>query len=71
MVVGGTARRWRSVWPWPLAALPLLPVLASLPMLTSTSLLGLAAAVLVGIAVVGTVRARGEGQKPAPEHPSD
>ncbi|HWJ52437.1 MAG TPA: low temperature requirement protein A [Propionibacteriaceae bacterium] len=71
MVVGGTARRWRSVWPWPLAALPLLPVLASLPMLTSTSLLGLAAAVLIGIAVVGTVRARGEGQQPEGERPSD
>ena len=54
MVVGGTARSWRSVWPWPLAALPLLPVVAALPVLTSTSLLGVTAAVLVGIAVVGT-----------------
>ena len=60
MVVGGTAREWRSVWPWPLAALPLLPIVAALPVLSSTSLLGVSAAVLVGIAVVGTVRARRE-----------
>ena len=58
MVVGGTAREWRSVWPWPLAALPLLPIVAALPVLSSTSLLGVSAAVLVGIAVVGTLRAR-------------
>ena len=58
MVVGGTARDWRSVWPWPLAALPLLPLAALLSALTSTSLLGLSAAILLGIAVVGTLRAR-------------
>ena len=62
MVVGGTAREWRSVWPWPLAALPLLPIVAALPVLSSTSLLVISAAVLVGIAVVGTVRARRKQQ---------
>jgi low temperature requirement protein LtrA len=63
MVVGGTARRWRSVWPWPLAALPLLPLAALLSALTSTSLLGLSAAVLLGTAVVGTLRSRREASR--------
>jgi low temperature requirement protein LtrA len=65
MVVGGTAREWRSVWPWPLAALPLLPIVAALPVLNSTSLLGLSAAVLVGIAVIGTLQARRKQQSEA------
>jgi low temperature requirement protein LtrA len=65
MVVGGTAREWRSVWPWPLAGLPLLPIVAALPVLDSTSLLVVSAAVLVGIAVVGTLRARGKQQSEA------
>jgi low temperature requirement protein LtrA len=60
IVVGGTAREWRSVWPWPLAALPLLPIVAALSVLNSTSLLAVSAAVLVGIAVTGTLRARGK-----------
>jgi low temperature requirement protein LtrA len=63
MVVGGTARRWRSVWPWPLAALPLLPLAALLSTLTSTSLLVLSAAILAGVAVVGTVRARSQAAR--------
>ena len=71
MVVGGTARSWRSVWPWPLAALPLLPVVAALPVLTSTSLLGVTAAVLVGVAVVGTLRARSKSQRESAGHRSD
>jgi len=65
MVVGGTARRWRSVWPWPLAAVPLVPLAALLSTLTSTSLLGLSAAILAGAAVVGTLRARGRQQSEA------
>jgi hypothetical protein len=48
------------VWPWPLAALPLLPIVAALSVLNSTSMLAVSAAVLVGIAVIGTLRARGK-----------
>jgi low temperature requirement protein LtrA len=65
MVVGGTARRWRSVWPWPLAAVPLVPLAALLSDLTSTSLLGLSAAILAGAAVIGTLRARRRQQSDA------
>ena len=64
-VVGGTAREWRSVWPWPLAALPLLPIVAALPGLDSTSLLAVSAAGLIGIAVIGTLRARDKQQREA------
>ena len=64
MVVGGTARSWPSVWPWPLAALPLVPLVAALPLLTSTGLLVAAALVLLLAAIVGTWRARRTGQPP-------
>ena len=31
MILGGTQRSWRAVWPWPLAAVPLVPVVALVP----------------------------------------
>ena len=68
MVVGGTARSWRSVWPWPLAALPLVPLVATVPQLTSTGLLVASAVILVGAAFVGTWRARRMGEPPGPSH---
>jgi hypothetical protein len=63
MIVGGTHRSWRAIWPWPLAAVPLVPVLAVLPispLLPGTALVltGLYAVLLVGLAIVGTVRRR-------------
>ena len=65
MVVGGTARSWRSVWPWPLAALPLVPLVALLPLLTSIGLLVATAVILVGTAIAGTWRARHHGEPPS------
>ena len=59
LVIGGTARRWQSVWPWPLGALVLLPVLAVLPFFTSTTFVVASAAYLVLVAAVGTSRLRG------------
>jgi low temperature requirement protein LtrA len=67
MVVGGTSRNLRSVWPWPLAALPLVPLLALLPMLTSIGLLVATAVILVGVAGIGTWRARHLGEPPSKE----
>jgi len=67
MVVGGTARSWSSIWPWPLAALPLVPLVALLPVLTSTGLLVATAFILIGIAFVGTWRARHHGEPPSRE----
>ncbi len=57
LVVGGTSRNWRTIWPWPLAALPLLPVLVVLP-LTSTTYTLAAAGLLLALAAVGTWRIR-------------
>lgn len=62
LVVGGTARSWRSVWPWPLGALVLLPVLALLPFFTSTTFVVALAAYLVLVAAIGTQRLRGPEQ---------
>ena len=53
MILGGTQRSWRAVWPWPLAAVPLVPVIALLP--TSALLLtGGYAVLLVALAIGGT-----------------
>jgi len=64
MVVGGTAGSWRSVWPWPLVVLPLVPLVAALLRLTSSGLLVATALILVGVALVGTWRARRKGEGP-------
>ena len=63
MILGGTQRSWRAVWPWPLAAVPLVPILALLPispLLPGTALVltGLYAVLLVALAVIGTLRSR-------------
>jgi low temperature requirement protein LtrA len=65
MVVGGTARSWRSVWPWPLAGLPLIPLIGALPLLTSTAVLVATVVVLIWLAVTGTRRTRREGLRSA------
>ena len=31
MILGGTQRSWREVWPWPLAAVPLVLAIALVP----------------------------------------
>jgi low temperature requirement protein LtrA len=56
LILGGTHRTWRVVWPWPIAALPVV-VLVALPHHDSALLLVSALAVVcVALAVVGTLR---------------
>jgi low temperature requirement protein LtrA len=56
LILGGTHRTWRVVWPWPTAALPVV-VLVALPRHHSALLLVGALAVLcVALAVIGTLR---------------
>lgn len=56
LIVGGTHRTWRAVWPWPTLAVPLV-ALAVLPFHDSALLLvGWLAAVCVALAVTGTLR---------------
>lgn len=58
MVVAGTARSWRPVWPWPLLLIPVALVLGALPL--PSALLHTAAFAVVGVvaAVHGTLAAR-------------
>ena len=57
MILGGTQRSWRAVWPWPLAAVPLVLAIALVP--TSAVLLaGGYAVLLIALAIGGTRRSR-------------
>ena len=62
MILGGTQRSWRAVWPWPLAAVPLVPVIALLPISRAARpalvLTGGYAVLLVALAITGTRRSR-------------
>ena len=58
MILGGTFRSWRALWPWPAAVLPVVLVAALVP---HSSGLGLTAGFAVGlvlVAVSGTRRSR-------------
>jgi low temperature requirement protein LtrA len=55
MIVGGTRRSWRAIWPWPTVALPLV-VLVTLPRHnTALLLVGGLAAICAVLAVAGTL----------------
>jgi low temperature requirement protein LtrA len=55
MIVGGTRRSWRAIWPWPTVALPLV-VLVTLPRHnTALLLVGGLALICVVLAVAGTL----------------
>jgi low temperature requirement protein LtrA len=59
LILGGTRRAWRAIWPWPTLALPLVAV-APLPRHEMALLLvGGLAVVTTGLAVLGTIRRRG------------
>jgi low temperature requirement protein LtrA len=60
MIVAGTARSWRPVWPWPLALVPVVVALGAAPF--PSSLLHTAAfgVVAVAAAVQGTLASRRE-----------
>jgi hypothetical protein len=55
MIVAGTRRSWRAIWPWPSIALPIV-VLVTLPSYDGALLfVGGLALVCVVLAVVGTL----------------
>ena len=58
MVVAGTARSWRPVWPWPLVLVPVAAALGAVPLPTSLLHTAAFAVVTVVAAVHGTVVGR-------------
>jgi low temperature requirement protein LtrA len=56
LILGGTRRTWRAVWPWPTAALPLVLLVALFEHSSALLLVGALAAVCVALAVVGALR---------------
>jgi low temperature requirement protein LtrA len=56
LIVGGTRRSWRAVWPWPTAALPIVLLVALPEHNTALLLVGALAAVCVTLAVIGSLR---------------
>jgi low temperature requirement protein LtrA len=63
MIVGGTRRSWRAIWPWPGVALPLV-LLVTLPRHnTALLLVGALAVICVVLAVAGTLRPTAHSQK--------
>ena len=58
MIIGGTTRTWRSVWPWPVAAIPLLLAGGLLPFPSGVWLAVTFAAAVLALAVRGTVVSR-------------
>jgi low temperature requirement protein LtrA len=64
LILGGTFRTWGSVWPWPLAAVPVAVVVAVIPHHSGLLLTAGFALVLVLVAAQGTRRSR-SGSEPA------
>jgi len=58
LIVAGTARSWRSVWPWPLVFIPVVIGLTLLPFPNALSLIVAFTAVLLVLAVHGTIASR-------------
>ncbi len=56
LILGGTRRTWRAVWPWPTAALPIIFLIALPGHNSALLLVGALAAVCVVLAVLGTLR---------------
>ncbi len=61
LLLGGTLRTWRSVWPWPLAAIPAVVLIAILPLPAGLAQVSLYAILLVALAARGTLRQRSSG----------
>ena len=60
MIVAGTARSWRPVWPWPLVLIPVVVALGAAPLPSSLLHTAAFAVVAVAAAVHGTLAARQE-----------
>jgi low temperature requirement protein LtrA len=56
LILGGTRRTWRAVWPWPTAAVPLVLLVALPEHNTALLLVGALAALCVALAVIGSLR---------------
>jgi low temperature requirement protein LtrA len=59
LILGGTRRAWRAVWPWPSLALPIVVVAPLLRHEVALLLVGGLAMVTIALAVLGTTRLRG------------
>jgi hypothetical protein len=66
LIVGGTVRTWRSVWPRPLAGVPLVLVAALFPYPHGWLLAGVVALVATMLAVAGTLVSRRPENVPRP-----
>jgi hypothetical protein len=58
MIVAGTARSWRPVWPWPLVLVPVVVALGAAPVPSALLHTAAFAVVVVAAAVHGTVVGR-------------
>ncbi|MFF1612275.1 low temperature requirement protein A [Amycolatopsis sp. NPDC058278] len=59
LVLGGSSHSWRAVWPWPLAAVPVVPAAAALGHHHALLLVAGLALLCLALAVRGTVVRRG------------
>lgn len=65
LIVGGSTRQWRALWPWPTAAIPVILGVALLPHHSGLLLVGVLAAITITLAGHGTLRRRNNHRQPA------
>jgi low temperature requirement protein LtrA len=58
LVIGGTARAWAAVWPWPVLGVPVLLAIAAIRYPASWTLVVVAAVLMLAAAALGTLRSR-------------
>lgn len=58
LVIGGTARAWGAVWPWPVLGVPVLLAIAMITYPVGWALVAAAAALMLAAAALGTLRSR-------------
>jgi hypothetical protein len=56
LILGGTHRTWRGVWPWPAAAIPVVLAAAAIPHRSALLLVGGLAVLAVAFTVYGVLR---------------
>jgi low temperature requirement protein LtrA len=56
LILGGTHRTWRGVWPWPVAAIPVVLAAAAIPHRSALLLVGGLAVLTVAFTVYGVLR---------------
>jgi low temperature requirement protein LtrA len=56
LILGGTHRTWRGVWPWPTAAIPVVLAAAAIPHRNALLLVGGLAVLMVALTVYGVLR---------------